>query len=182
MTEQAQLEPPFNVHLDSPPVERWVRVQEDPRYFVSNRGRMIGPKGIRKPVLDVRGYETVGTKRDGKQKNLWPHRCVAVAFIPNPDSKPVVNHLNGDRSDNRDENLEWATVSEDKLHRYRILRHGAPCGEDHAYHKLTEEEVRTIRRMYSTGRFTQRELGRMFNIHSVTVSMVTRRKAWKHVV
>lgn len=71
-----------------------------------------------KPFLDRYGYKKVFL---GKGIEKTVHRLVAMAFIPNPESKPQVNHKNGVKTDNRVENLEWATNSENQLHSYRLL-------------------------------------------------------------
>jgi len=65
------------------------------------------------------GYIRVNLKRDGKARSIHVHRLVALAWIPNPHGLPQVNHLNGVKSANAAENLEWCTASENKLHAHR---------------------------------------------------------------
>lgn len=67
------------------------------------------------------GYNFVILSKDKKVKNYRVHRLVAIAFIPNPENKATVNHKNWTPTDNRLENLEWATYSENNLHAQRIL-------------------------------------------------------------
>ena len=80
-------------------------------------------------------YLTVHLCKNNKPKHFFIHRLVAEAFIPNPDKKPQVNHINGIKTDNRIENLEWVTHSENNLHCYRVLKRKLSClgkfGKEH---------------------------------------------------
>lgn len=87
-------------------------------YQVSNIGRVkslnynrTGEEKILK-LCKVRGYLYVGLCKDGKNKSLKVHRLVATAFIPNPENKPNIDHINTIRTDNRVENLHWVTQRE----------------------------------------------------------------------
>lgn len=66
-----------------------------------------------------KGYRTVTLNLDGVKKTIAVHRLLAKAHIPNPENKTCINHKNGLRSDNRIENLEWATHSDNLHHAYR---------------------------------------------------------------
>ena len=84
---------------------------------IRSNGRKDNRRGVRiKPAKDKDGYLRCTFSHDGKRKSISVHRLVAIAHIPNPMSKPTVNHINGDKTDNRVENLEWATHHEQKLH------------------------------------------------------------------
>lgn len=87
------------------------------RYYVSNLGRVKGPLKILKPTISNWGYERVRiTNNAGKRTTPRVHRLVAQVFIPNPENKPEVNHIDGNKLNNNVSNLEWVTASENKLH------------------------------------------------------------------
>ena len=77
-------------------------------------GRFIKGK-ILKPRIDKDGYHCIFLSKNGTQKPFKIHRLVAQAFIPNPDNKPCIDHVNCVRSDNRLENLRWVTYLENNL-------------------------------------------------------------------
>lgn len=89
-------------------------------YYVSSDGDVISLKRgkILKPQIR-RNYYSVSLSKNNKWRSYPIHRLVAEAFIPNPNNYPQVNHKNSNKLDNRAENLEWCTVSENKLHSYR---------------------------------------------------------------
>lgn len=69
---------------------------------------------------ELRGYYSVGLWKDGKMHNKTIHRLVAKAFIPNPNNLPVVNHIDGNKKNNRVDNLEWCTYSHNAKEAYRL--------------------------------------------------------------
>jgi len=119
-------------------VEIWETIEGfNGAYQVSNFGnikslsRLIKCKGgafrktkehVLEPVIDRKGYCRIGLHEGGNMDVFMVHRIVAKYFIPNPENKPQVNHINGNPSDNHISNLEWATAKENMRHAFDVLK------------------------------------------------------------
>jgi len=87
-------------------------------YLVDRSGKVFYAKSrkILKTFKDRYGYWRVNVTINGKSYQKPVHRLIATAFIPNPDNKPQVNHIDGNKQNNSVENLEWVTNSENRKH------------------------------------------------------------------
>ena len=101
-------------------MSEWRDIEGFDMYEVNAKGQVRRKAQILKPGAIPTGHLTVALCRGkGKPKSMYVHRLVALAFLENPDDKALVNHKNGNPKDNRLENLEWATYSENISHGYR---------------------------------------------------------------
>jgi hypothetical protein len=101
--------------------EIWKPIEENPNYLISNLGNVKNSKTNK--ILAIQKYSlysTISFQNSNKKRiSVLIHRLVAKAFIPNPENKLTVNHINKDKYDNRVTNLEWATYKEQNEHNYK---------------------------------------------------------------
>lgn len=116
------------------------------------------------------GYIMVGMSTHTKKKTKKTvHRLVAIAFISNPENKAEVNHLNGNKHDNRVENLEWCTAKENHKHAIKMgLRETT---------KFTEEESIYIKSLYKRKdkEFNSCKLGERFGVSNTTILSIVKK-------
>lgn len=151
-----------------------------PDYDASNLGRVrslgSGVPVVLTPKTDRLGYLWLSLRINGKNKRCLVHRLVAETFMPNPDNKPEVNHINGDKADNRVENLEWCTHAENMRH--AVNTGLIPQGADRVTAKFTNEQVRYIRD--NPDNLTCTELAAKFGVANRTISAIQLGKTYRN--
>ncbi len=181
-------------------VEFWLPVKDFPGYDVSSFARVrswwmristrkpdgtyggtrtIKAKSPRILKLGMRdGYSWVSMSKKGKRIGKSVHRLVAIAFLPNPEKLPQVNHISCLKSDSRLGNLEWISGQGNMNHAVAnglILR-----GEAVGISKANESLVREIRQRSANGESDYR-ISKDVGLREWAVTQITRRLTWKHV-
>lgn len=146
-------------------MEIWKTIDLAPKYEVSNLGRIRHKKTLkqRKVKCNSKLYDYIGLSIfNGKTKQFRVHRLVALAFIANPDCHPIVNHIDGDKNNNRADNLEWCTYSYNTLHAYK----NGLITKNHILDKKAQECVKYL---VDKEFVTMREIAKALSISSTTV-------------
>lgn len=176
--------------------EKWVQVKGFPNYAISNYGDI---KSVARVVKSRNGYRNKKEKilnpdtvKGGylrvvlyddnlSKKKYMVHRLVAEHFIPNPKNKPQVNHLDGDKTNNRLNNLEWVTASENQMHAFRIGLSKPKKGINSHFAKLTKEEVLDIRKQYQPHVFTAKMLANKYGVSQKCIRHILDGNSWAHL-
>lgn len=135
---------------------------------------------VLKPIFNRSGYQQVVLYRDGVGTRSTVHRWVALTFIPNPEDKRNVNHIDGCKTNNKVSNLEWNTTSENALHAYKTGLNVSNKGEKHGMAKLIASQVHRIRTLYELG-YRKAYIARMFEVSFGAIDLIVKRKNWKHI-
>lgn len=150
-------------------------------YLVSDQGEIVSlprngkPGKTIAPSLMPNGYLMASLFKDGEYKGIGVHRIVAKAFCPNPLLKEQVNHMNGNRTDNRADNLQWVSCAENEEHKRSVL---GTAGSPHpSVRKLKDAQVIAIRESNKPGR----ELAREFGVSNSTIRNIKNGRIYKEV-
>lgn len=168
-------------------MEQWKQLNECNDYMISSYGRMKSLKHGREKILSYRytqdGYIQYSVSINGKPKTIRAARAVAEYFIPNPDNKPTVNHIDGNKQNNHVENLEWATLSEQMNHAYANDLKKPTQGYLQGNAVLTESEVKEIRRIYKArdSEFGMLALADKYGVSSSVINRVVHYRSYKNV-
>lgn len=159
-------------------IEEWKDVQfYEGRYQVSNLGRiksLVNKERILIPQRNAQGYLHVSLCKNGKRNNHMISRLVMRHFIPNPESKPCVNHIDGNKNNNTLKNLEWCTYSENIKHAYRNGLRGKYGYKS----KLNEHSVRVIRHLLGWDE-DKKWIASIFNISITHLYNIKSNVIWK---
>jgi hypothetical protein len=155
---------------------------KDTPYYITEDGKVfrngkeltggITPKGYKKTIMSI----------DGKQYTVSTHKLVATCYILNPENKPQINHIDGDKLNNHYTNLEWVTNKENADHRDNVLDKkniGERCGKS----ILKTEDVLFIKKNYITkhAEFGSTPLSKKFNVANRTILSIVKNERWKHL-
>lgn len=128
-------------------------------YSISDDGRIFGKKSGKElvPYLSKQGYLRVKLYKDSKPKMFMVHRLVADAFIPNPEKKSQVNHIDGIKTNNNVKNLEWVTQRENQIHAHKnglnSTKHAVESNKKRVVQKTVHDTpIKTWESMSDAGR------------------------------
>jgi hypothetical protein len=152
------------------------------RFITRNDGAVLFWKGqLMSSYTDQCGQIMVKLNRVNEVKTLKVSRLVAKAFLPNLSNKRDVHHKDGDKTNNRVDNLEWLTRQEhfrkDKLTgKFDSIR-----GSNGTRSRFSSEQIMDIRKLYESRQFTQTDIAKQYNCPSATISCIVNYKTWKHI-
>lgn len=162
-------------------MEIWKTIDGFERYKVSNLSRILDTKRnvILVPYNHNKNYKRIALNKNKKQHHLYFHRLLAYAFIPNPENKPFINHIDGNPSNNLISNLEWCTQKENVQHAYRTGLSKSTTCELARNAKITNIQAIEIASQY--GILSVKELMSKYGMSKSTINNILTGRSWSEV-
>jgi hypothetical protein len=176
-------------------IEEWKSLPYCTFYEVSNLGNVRTTERIVQSTAFIRkvhkaksvaltdngnGYKLFGTRFQGKKKNFYIHRVVAQLFIVNSSNLPEVNHKDGNKANNRVDNLEWVNRQQNRTH--AVINDLVCYGEDVHGNKLTEGQVIEILTAHKNNPSVNRtQLGKKYGVGDSKISGIIKGYSWRRV-
>lgn len=125
----------------------WITIPDFENYEINECGEVRNSttlKLLKSQTNKKTGYQQIQLRNGKRKKGINIHRLVAELFVPNPNNLQTVNHIDGDKTNNNVENLEWCSYSDNEIHSYQVLRRtkstkGAIRVKTKCYNKITGE-------------------------------------------
>lgn len=158
-------------------------------YSVSNMGKVrrdcMGKRlqagQMVKQWNNTYGYPSVRLRRESKGHSIAVHRIVSTCFLgPRPEGL-VVNHIDGNKLNNRVENLEYVTPKENVHHAIKNGLSRVLYGEEVGTSKLHAQEVLDIKGKYASGAYSQRNLAKEYSVSQTCIRMISKNRIWRHL-
>lgn len=152
------------------------------RYIVYNNGMIydVNKERYIKDFTNPAGYHYVDLFLDGEKVREAVHRLVGLSFIPNPENKPIINHKDGNKGNNWDWNLEWATYRENNLHAYQTGLHKPVKSENVHWTKYSSAQVTMACELMSNG-IAPVEVEEITGIPTKLLYQIRDKDIWKEI-
>ena len=147
--------------------------------IVGRRKNQLGPLRKLKQGAHPFGHKIVSLWKNNKGKSFYVHRLVLEAFIGKCPKGMECRHLDNHPANNKLDNIEWASVSVNQKDRvkFKSSNRGSQCGSS----KLTNNKVISIRKKYSSKKWTYQNLADKYNVKVSTISDIIKKRTWRHI-
>ena len=165
--------------------EQWKKIyikNKITKYSISSYGNIKNEETnyILHPAKDSDGYLIVSLYLNSKRYIRKMHRLVGIAFIPNPENKPTVNHKDGVKSNNYVYNLEWATYSEQMVHAFELGLVEGGKGEKNSMCKYSEKIIHNICELLENG-YNRSKISKQLEIPKSLIQRIVLERSWTHI-
>lgn len=162
-------------------ISNYGRVKRLCKSVTNSFGTFISKEIILNGNISKRGYVKQTLTKNGKGKTYLIHRLVAQAYLPNLESKEMVNHINGIKSDNKVSNLEWCTGSENIQHALDTKLLIPRKGSNIYFSKFIEKDVSIILYKCLVNKINPNVIAKELNTNNRTITDMIKRRTWKHI-